>query len=576
MQSLFFLFLLRIRIPLVLLVCCYATVILGLTLIPGIDDQGNVWYMSFFHAFYFVSFMGSTIGFGEIPYAFTDAQRLWTIVGIYLTVITWIYSIGTVLTTLQDPAFRRVLKEHRFKKNVEHICEPFYLICGYGDTGRLLAHELAESHILSVVLDIKQERVDILQIEEPNIEIPALCGDASNPRILATAGLKNTYCQGIIALTDKDEVNLHIAITARLLQKNLQVICRAETKETEVNMASFGTTHIINPFDIYAKRLALSVRSSSAYLIYEWLTNPNHELRNEPLVPPRGIWVICGYGRFGKAVSRYLEYEGIHTTIIEADPELTSAPDKTIVGRGTEAVTLREAKIQEASAIVAATDKDSNNLSIILTAQDETKKQGDESGIIKSKLFTVARQNSNRNEDVFKAASLDYIMQPASIIAGEILSIIKTPLLANFLKLARREKEGWANILISRISGFEIKDAPDTWMLEIYEEQTPAILMELNNNRRVKVGEILKDPRDRTKHLNCMVLLICRKEKDYLIPEDTMEIIEGDKLLFCGTSNSRKLLSWTVDNYNIYNYIRTGIELPGGYIWHWLNKKYYQ
>lgn len=575
MHSLIYILLKRIRLPLILLVCCYAIVVLGLTLIPGRDDQGNVWYMSFFHAFYFVSFMGSTIGFGEIPYEFTNAQRLWVIVGIYLTVITWIYSLGSVLSTLQDPAFRRVLKEHRFHKNVQGITEPFYLICGYGDTGRLLAHELSDNHILSVVLDIRQERVDILQVYEPNIEIPALCGDAANPRVLETAGLTHPYCQGIIALTDKDKVNLHIAITARLLKQELKVICRAETKETEVNMASFGTTHIINPFEIYAKRLALSVRSSSAYLIYEWLTNPNHKLRDEPVVPPRGTWVICGYGRFGKAVSRYLEYEGIQTTIIEATPDITSAPEKTIVGWGTEAVTLREAKIHKASAIVAATNEDSNNLSIILTAQDETKKQDAQTGIISSKLFTVARQNSSRNKHVFEAANLDFIMQPASIIVGEILSIIKTPLLANFLILARREKEGWTNLLISRISGFVADDVPDTWMLEICKDQTPALMMELKGHRRIKVSEILKDPRDRTHHLNCMVLLICRNKHEHLIPDDSMEVIEGDKLLFCGSSNSKKLLLWTVSNYNIYNYIRTGIELPGGYIWQWWNKKHY-
>jgi Trk K+ transport system NAD-binding subunit len=338
-------------------------------------------------------------------------------------------------------------------------------------------------------------------------------------------------------------------------------------------MASFGTSHIINPFEIYAKRLALSIRSSSAYLIYEWLTNPYHNLRDEPVVPPRGTWVICGYGRFGKAVSRYLEYEGIQTSIIEADPEGTSAPNKTIIGRGTEAVTLREAKIHEASAIVAATNEDSNNLSIILTAQDESKKSKQKTGEIKSNLFTVARQNSNRNKEVFEAAELDFIMQPASIIAGEILSIIKTPLLANFLMLARREKEDWANLLISRISGFVEDEVPDTWMLEICEEQTPAIMMELKNNRRVRVSDILKNPRDRSIHLNCMVLLICRNHKDYLIPDDTMEIIAGDKMLFCGSESSEKLLLWTVGNYNIYNYIRTGIELPGGLIWHWLNKK---
>lgn len=53
-------------------------------------------------------------------------------------------------------------------------------------------------------------------------------------------------------------------------------------------------------------------------------------------------------------------------------------------------------------------------------------------------------------------------MQPASIIAGEILSIIKKPILDRFLSLARRQKDVWANLLISRISSFIEEDVPNT------------------------------------------------------------------------------------------------------------------
>ena len=129
----------------------------------------------------------------------------------------------------------------------------------------------------------------------------------------------------------------------------------------------------INPFDIYARRLALSVRSPSAYLVYEWLTNPYHKVRKEPINPPRGTWVICGYGRFGKAISRHLKYVGVKTVIIEAEPDATHSPEDTIVGRGTEAITLREAKITEAVAIVAGTDNDANNLSIEIAKKIQDK-----------------------------------------------------------------------------------------------------------------------------------------------------------------------------------------------------------
>ena len=103
MNNIFYMLLRRLRAPLILLICAYTVSILGFVLIPGMDDQGQPWRMDFFHAFYFVSFMGSTIGFGEIPYPFTDAQRMWAIVAIYSTVIAWLYGIGTTLAIIQIP-----------------------------------------------------------------------------------------------------------------------------------------------------------------------------------------------------------------------------------------------------------------------------------------------------------------------------------------------------------------------------------------------------------------------------------------------------------------------------------------
>jgi hypothetical protein len=71
--SVFFLALRRMRAPLIVLIVIYALSTLGLTLIPGIDAQGQpAPPMSFFHAFYFVSYTASTIGFGELPVAFSE------------------------------------------------------------------------------------------------------------------------------------------------------------------------------------------------------------------------------------------------------------------------------------------------------------------------------------------------------------------------------------------------------------------------------------------------------------------------------------------------------------------------
>jgi hypothetical protein len=61
--------------------------------------------MSIFHAFYVMSYTATTIGFGEIPNPFTDAQRLWVTFAIYLSVLGWAYALGSVIALVNDATF---------------------------------------------------------------------------------------------------------------------------------------------------------------------------------------------------------------------------------------------------------------------------------------------------------------------------------------------------------------------------------------------------------------------------------------------------------------------------------------
>lgn len=561
MYNILFVFLRRLHVPLILLISVYAVSILGFVLIPGVDDQGNPWRMDFFHAFYFVSYMGTTIGFGEIPYAFTGAQRMWATFSIYATVISWLYAIGHLLTIIQDPAFRGLLTEHGFRRSVKRIREPFYLVCGYGDTGNFLVKALSEAGIRAVVIEIDQNRINQLELAGYKTYVPGLCADASFPDNLITAGLQNHYCAGVVALTNQDAVNLKIAITSKLLNPNLRTIARAETHDVEKNIASFGTDHIINPFDTFAGRLALALHSPGMYLLYEWMTSVPHEALREPVFPPHGRWILCGYGRFGKAVYERLKSEGVASTVIEAEPDRTGTPsDGVVVGRGTEADTLHEAGIQQAVGLVAGTDDDANNLSIVMTAKS-----------LNPDLFTVLRQNVRANDVIFNAVQSDLIMQRGSIIAHKIFAVITTPVLADFLRLARRHDDDWANQLISRIGGITGDEAPHVWMLSLEEEAAPAIAIALAQGEIITVNNLLTNPHDYTDTLPMIVLLIKRRgdeaEQDILLPAAQEPLQPGDQLLFCGRYGSQSSIEWLANNLNVLEYVLHGVDRPAGTIW---------
>ena len=556
-HNIIFVLLRRLHSPLIALVCVYAICILGFVLIPGVDDKGQPWQMSFFHAFYFVSFMGTTIGFGEIPYAFTDAQRMWAMVSIYATVIVWLYGIGFLLTIMQEPGFKQLLSQTSFRRKVKRIRDPFYLICGYGDTGSKLVRALTESDITAIVIEIDPDRINVLELKDHRNYVPGLCADASAPDTLISAGLKLHNCAGVVALTNNDDVNLSVAITSNLLNPSVRVIARTETKDAGNNIASLGASQVINPFETFAGRLAMALHSPGTFLLHEWLTSVPHEKLSEPIFPPHGKWVLCGYGRFGQDVHERMLAEGLEVTIIEATPETTNAPDDVIVGRGTEAVTLQNADITNAVGIVAGTDNDANNLSIVMTAGD-----------LNSDLFMVARQNSRNNDVLFAAANLDLTMRRGSIIAHKIFALLRTPLLATFLDLVRQQDEAWANQLISRIGGIISDNPPVTWEVEITEDYTPAIYDRLASGDNITVGSLGLDPQNRKLDLPCIPILIRRRNDQFiLLPDEHMLLETNDQILFCGKYKAQDMIKWLTNDPHVLNYILTGEEHPSGYLW---------
>ncbi len=556
MDPIVFLVLRRMRAPLVALIVTYAISILGLVLIPGRDAQGAEWHMDFFHAFYFVSYMATTIGFGELPYEFTPAQRLWTVFSIYLTVITWLYAIGKILTTVQDITFRQVVTKRNFSRAVKRINDPYFIIAGYGDTGRMLLRSMDRRGLHSVVIDLDQQRINELKLQTLGGYVPGLCADASVPAALLEAGLKHDCCRGVVALTNDDQVNLEIAITSKLLSPDLLVICRAESHAAEANMASFGTEYIINPFDSFGERLALALHSPGTHLLDEWLTGiPNSPLPM-PLYPPHGAWILCGYGRFGKAVLSSLEGEGVESVVIEADPEGTGCTGFCVVGRGTEAETLEVAGIEQAVGIVAGTDDDANNLSIVMTARE-----------INPHLFRVARQNRQDNDAIFEAARLDLVMERSEIIARKILATLTTPLLTEFLRETRFRSNDWANELVSRISAVTGDLVPEIWTITLDREQAPAVSEALTGADSIRLGLLLHDPGDRAEELPCIPLMLARGSATFVTPKPDFVLRSGDQILLCGRSGTARRIAWALSNPTTLRYLLTGEERPEGWFW---------
>ncbi|HNO60229.1 MAG TPA: NAD-binding protein [Plasticicumulans sp.] len=560
-NSVVFLFLRRMRLPLVVLISVYAVSIAGLVAIPGVDPEGRPWRFDLFHAFYFISYTGSTIGFGEVPYAFTPAQRLWVTVCIYLTVIGWLYAVGTILNLLQDPAFRRALAESRFAGEVRGLAEPFWIICGYGEAGSLLVRALCRRGVQTVVLDADAERLARLDLEDVGFDVPCLAADARASRILRLAGLVHPRCLGVVAIAADDAIDVKVAITAKLLNPRLRVIARAEHASTAANLASFETDRIIDAYETFGEHLAMALVEPSLHMLYEYLIRQPGQPLPPRLVPPRGQWIVCGHGRFGSAAYRHLAGAGLPVRVIESDPD--DAPEDAVLGDATTANTLCSAGALSAAGLVAGTDDDADNLSIAYTAR-----------LLNPDLFVIARANHREEEPLFAAAGLDLVISPSRLIVWRVLGELIAPQTNRFLALAQRRGEAWAAPLLARLDACSEGLTPDTWETTIDAAQAPALHALLAAGRRPDFAALLRDPQDRSRPLPVLLLLrVGADGHEQLLPPPEAQPVAGDRLLFAGRSGSAATLAWIFGSPKTLEYVLDGVEHPDGTVWRWLARR---
>jgi Trk K+ transport system NAD-binding subunit len=546
----------RMRTPLIVLILVYSLSVIGLILIPAEDPSGRLVRMNFLEAAYFVAILSTTIGLGEIPYAFTAGQRLYTFIILYPNVIAWLYSIGTILSLFLDPQFKAVLQRARFTRRINRMNEKFYIVCGFGNTGTMIVRGLQKRHIDSVIVEREQDIIHSLALEDDLAHLPALAGDVTDRRVIELAGLNRPDCLGIIAATNDDHANLTIAITSKLLRPELRVLARTEVRRVSANMASFGTDVRIDPFSIFAERLYLALTSPTKYLVQDWLISvPGSQLRTK-IHPPDGRWIVAGLGRFGSRMVPQLEKAGLPYTVIDVHPSRVASREGSVRGRGTEAATLLEAGVKDAVGIIAGTGDDMDNLSITMTALE-----------LNPKLFVVARQENKQNEELFDASGAQLIARRSTIVARHILAAATTPLLSVFLSNLVAENEAFAQQVKARLETILHGFSPDFWMEELEGSRSEGVGLASEEQVEIRLEHITRNLRsEAADKLDCVCLLLERGASRLFLPGPRQDLHVGDRLLFAGRSSARRLIRWNLsDPYALFNYA-TGSQYPRGFI----------
>jgi voltage-gated potassium channel len=142
-----------------------------------------------------------------------------------------------------------------------------------------------------------------------------------------------------------------------------------------------------------------------------------------------GHFIICGMGRVGRSVARELARKPVPFVIIdnaEAKRQRFSTESWLVLaGDATQEQTLRDAQIERAAGLIAATTTDATNLYIILTARG-----------LNPHLKIIARASEDGAEKHLLTAGADSVVSPYSFAGQRIAQSLLRPHVVSFLDTA--------------------------------------------------------------------------------------------------------------------------------------------
>lgn len=163
----------------------------------------------------------------------------------------------------------------------------------------------------------------------------------------------------------------------------------------------------------------------------------------------RDHYILCGYGRVGTEIAHEFNERGISFVIVESNPTAIEQAQShgylVVHGDATTDSALREAGIDHARALLAASDSDSGNTFIVLTAKS-----------LRPDLYVVSRAGRSDSDARMHRAGADRVFSPYIIAGRQMALSALQPVVVEFIDTLATGQAGekvLAEIDVSEASG---------------------------------------------------------------------------------------------------------------------------
>jgi len=158
-----------------------------------------------------------------------------------------------------------------------------------------------------------------------------------------------------------------------------------------------------------------------------------------------GHYIVCAYGRVGRAAVAQLRADGVSCLVVEPKPELAALLEDHqvphLTGDPTQEAVLRRGGVEQASGLLCAVDSDAINVYITLTAR-----------AMNPQLTIVARASDPGSAGTLRRAGADHVVSPYDVSGSRMGVLAVHPAIVNFLDMVR-VAPGW------RLEEIEVRPA---------------------------------------------------------------------------------------------------------------------
>jgi len=139
--------------------------------------------------------------------------------------------------------------------------------------------------------------------------------------------------------------------------------------------------------------------------------------------------IVCGWGRVGREVARFLGDAGRDVVVIDRDPKrLSDMPYASVTGDVTDDEVLRQAGIDRAATLVAALDTDADNLYVTVASKS-----------MRPDLQIIARARNESSEPKLMRAGADRVVNPQLLGGDRMAAFVTQPHVVDFIDVVMHD-----------------------------------------------------------------------------------------------------------------------------------------